>query len=251
MPQKEEDMSDPFENEGTPNADPASTRFFEGGSPSCQFKNVGDFHQGTILKFEEAQQRDITTQELAFWSDGNKKEMLVITLQTTEHSDNIDDDDGTRRLYVNKPSGMYIAIAAAIKASKQKFVVGGWLAVKFTQLGVAKIKSHNPPKEYAAKYSVSAAVHPTSDTSATYARGIAVKAFIGKNPTTKDNAKLKDRFNILVGRQFVGIPESVITADQWSGLAADIEMGDYRESTNEILPSSQPTLGNDEPDVPF
>ena len=141
---------DPFEEQ--PPAAPDASNFFESGAASCRFQTIGDAHQGSILDFKEAQQRDIQTGEPAHWPDGNKKMMLVVTIKTNERDPEIDDDDGERRLYVNKPSGMFAAISTAIKLSKGKFAVGGTLAVKYVKNGKPKTPGFSPPKEYAARY---------------------------------------------------------------------------------------------------
>ena len=78
--------------------------------------------------------------------------MLVITLQTNDRDPELDDDDGERRLYVNKPGGMFAAIMRAIKASNAKFAIGGTLAVKYEKNGKPTTPGFNPPKEYIAKY---------------------------------------------------------------------------------------------------
>lgn len=143
---------DPWNEEPATSANDASN-FFESGAASCRFQNIGDVHVGKILDFKESQQRDIKSGEPAFWPDGNKKMMLIITIQTNEHDDQIEDDDGERRLYVNKPSGMFVAISSAIKLSKGKFAIGGTLAVKYIKNGKPKTPGFNAPKEYVAKYS--------------------------------------------------------------------------------------------------
>lgn len=140
--------NDPFNDE--PTQSPPESDFFSGGSPSCRFTNIGDTHGGTVVGFEVAQQRDIKTGEAKFWPDGKKCEMLVITLQTDERDPEIDDDDGERRLYVNKPSGMFVAIKTAI--GKHKLVAGAKLAVKYVKNGKPTTPGFNPPKEYQAHY---------------------------------------------------------------------------------------------------
>lgn len=137
----------PFDDE--PQTATASD-FFASGSPSCRFTNIGDTHVGKIVTFEESQQKDIQTGAPKFWPDGNPCQMLVITLATDERDAEIDDDDGQRRLYVNKPSGMFVAIKAAV--GKNKFAAGGTLAIKYVKNGKPKAAGFSPPKEYAAKY---------------------------------------------------------------------------------------------------
>lgn len=156
-------MSDPFsdEPESAPPQSDASD-FFSGGSPSCRFSNIGDMHQGVITRMEKGQQRDIQTGAPKFWPDGNKCEQIVITLQTQEHDAEIDDDDGERRLYVNKPGGMFAAIKTAL--GKEQLKIGGTLAIKYVKNGPKKQAGFNAPKEYIARYFAPGAVAPSNPT---------------------------------------------------------------------------------------
>lgn len=152
---------DPFADPNAPpTGDPTTTDFFSGGCPPCRFESIGDSHYGTILQFDEAQQRDIKSGTPKFWPDGNPAKVLIVTLQTTERDPEIEDDDGQRKLYVNLPGGMFSAIKSAL--GKNKFAVGAMLAVKYTGNGKPRQAGFNAPKEYAAKYTpsgVSAAPH--------------------------------------------------------------------------------------------
>lgn len=145
-------MSDqnPFDDDQDQTTPAPASDFFASGSPSCRFNYIGDTHIGKIVTFDETQQKDIATGALKFWPDGNPRQMLVITLATNERDAEIDDDDGQRRLYVNKPSGMFAAIKVAI--GKNKFAAGGTLAIKYVQNGQPKQAGFSPPKEYTAKY---------------------------------------------------------------------------------------------------
>lgn len=143
-------MEDPFAEKQAGTPAKAAEDFFATGSPSCRFTNIGDTHWGTITEIEKAQQRDIKTGQPKTWPDGNPCEMIVITLQTNERDADIEDDDGLRKLYVNKPSGMFAAIKTAI--GKNRLQVGDKLAVKYLKNGKPKTAGYNPPKEYVAKY---------------------------------------------------------------------------------------------------
>lgn len=174
-------QTDPFDDQPAPAND--ASGFFDSGAASCRFANIGDTHVGVITDFKESQQRNIETSEPAFWPDGNKKMMLVITIQTQERDDQIDDDDGERRLFVNKPSGMFAAIANAIKASKGKFSIGGTIAVKYVKNGTPKARGFSAPKEYIAKYTPPGATvsAPATVPAQTHANG-------GSAPTTNIGA---------------------------------------------------------------
>ena len=152
---------DPFADDGG-QSDPGShpsqqgfssiDDFLSGGTPSAKFTNIGDVHQGIITHFEVSQQRDIKTGAPKTWPDGKPCEQLLVTIQTNERSTEIDDDSGERRLYINRPGGMYTALTTAIKKSGAKFAVGGTLAFKYVGNGVPTQKGYNAPKQYAAKY---------------------------------------------------------------------------------------------------
>jgi hypothetical protein len=208
---------DPFsENESPPEGNhstqgfSSADDFLSGGIPSAKFNDIGVMHQGVITAFEVGQQRDINTGQPKFWPDGKPCEQMVITIQTKERDSAIDDDDGERRLYVNRPGGMYSALTAAIKVSKSKFVVGGSLAIKYVGNGTPTKKGHNPPKQYIAKYtppgaqiqtntnigdgkvlaSQAAYVSPNADAMA--ARKAAGDAFQAKYPGIDNSALVDD-----------------------------------------------------------
>ncbi len=217
---------DPF-NEATP--EDRASNFFDSGSASCRFSNIGDVHQGKVLAFEETQQRDIKTKAPAVWPDGNPKMMLVITLQTAERDEAIDDDNGERRLYVNKPSGMFAAIKTAI--GKQTFAVGGQLAVKYTGNGKSKSPGFNPPKEYVAKYTApSNGTPPTWDALAvtvgqSEARKAAWESFRALHPG-KTTEEISTAWRELITGTFPGQQDSnSLVAAQWAMLKAKIESG--------------------------
>ncbi len=224
---------DPF-NEATP--EDRASNFFDSGSASCRFSNIGDVHQGKVLAFEETQQRDIKTKAPAVWPDGNPKMMLVITLQTAERDEAIDDDNGERRLYVNKPSGMFAAIKTAI--GKQNFAIGGQLAVKYTGNGKSKSPGFNPPKEYVAKYAAPsngtppAASYSSSGTTTSAgptvgqadAQRAAWNAFRSVNPG-KSTEEMATDWRGLLADTFHGQDSKSLVQAQWAMLKAKIESG--------------------------
>ena len=102
------------------------------------------------------QQRDISTGDKKFWSDGNPMMQLVVTVQTNERDPQIDEDDGRRRLFVK--GQLQKAIADAVKTvGGRGLEIGGTLTVTYTHDGVATQRGFNPPKQYTAQYVAAAA----------------------------------------------------------------------------------------------
>jgi hypothetical protein len=122
-----------------------------GGAPSAKFPVVGTTVVGTITEQPEVQQvRDFSTGEPQFWNDGKPKQQIVVTLGTQERDPQINDDDGTRRIFVK--GGMVKAVREAVKRSGAKGLeVGGRLEVTYTGDGERK-GNLNAPKLYSASY---------------------------------------------------------------------------------------------------
>ncbi len=119
--------------------------------PSATFNEIGTVHEGVITALDVMQAREFGTTKLAFWSDGQPKMQAVVTIRTQERDQEIENDNGVRRLYVSS-KGMREAIAAAVKkAGATGLAVGGTLGVKYTRNGEGK-NPQNPPKVYGAKY---------------------------------------------------------------------------------------------------
>lgn len=121
------------------------------GVPSAAFPQIGTVVEGTILKLEKTQQRDMTTGQPKVWEDGNPMWQFVFTLRTELRDDQIVNDDGIRKVYAK--AQMEKAIRDAIRQSGHKGdIVGGTLAVKFTREEQAKTRGFNPQKVYAARF---------------------------------------------------------------------------------------------------
>lgn len=127
-----------------------------GGAPSAKFPAVGCSVAGTITQQPEVQQvRDFSTGEPQYWPDGKPKQQLVVTLATDERDPQINDDDGTRRLFIK--GLMLKAVRDAVrKAGARGLEVGGRLEVTYVGDGERK-GNLNPPKLYAAAYTPPAA----------------------------------------------------------------------------------------------
>lgn len=148
---------------------PSANDFLMGESvPSAKFPQIGATVTGTICEPPVVQQqRDYTTGELKFWSDGNPMMQLVVTLQTTERDPDIVDDDGRRRVYVR--GQLKKAVQRAVKATGAPGLeVGGQLTVTYARDGQPTNPRFNPPKEYTATYHPPAAgaTEPTTSPTA-------------------------------------------------------------------------------------
>jgi hypothetical protein len=137
----------------TQQAPPDPNAFLMGGGvPSASFKKHGDKITGTICEPPiTQQQRDYTTNEPKFWEDGNPMWHLVVTLQTDTTSDDIEDDDGRRRIYLKNNSKKAVSDAVR-EAGAKALEVGGILTLCYMDDGKAGKKGMQPPKLYEAEY---------------------------------------------------------------------------------------------------
>lgn len=120
------------------------------GVPSAKFPTIGTAVKGVVEHLEVNQQRDFTTGEPKTWEDGKPMMQLVITLSTEDRDPEIDNDDGTRRLYAK--GQMLNAIRAAVKQTNSQLLVGGTLVVKYVGDKAAERRGMNPAKQYEAAY---------------------------------------------------------------------------------------------------
>lgn len=127
-----------------------------GGAPTAKFPTPGTVVGGRITEPPRVeQQRDISTGDKKFWSDGDPMMQLVVTVQTDERDPALEDDDGKRRIFVK--GVMKNAVADAVRdAGGKGLEVGGSLWVKYTHDGVAKDRGMSPPKQYDARYATAA-----------------------------------------------------------------------------------------------
>lgn len=123
-----------------------------GGVPSASFLAIGDQVEGIISEPPTlSQQKSIDTGLPKTWEDGNPMMQLVVTLQTDQRSEEIDDDDGRRRIYVK--FNLKNAVADAVrKAGAKSLEVGGRLKVQYVRNGEQTKKGFSPPKLYQASY---------------------------------------------------------------------------------------------------
>lgn len=132
--------------------DEANRWLMGSGVPSCSFPVLNTKHEGHILAIEMGQQRDPQNNKPKVWDDGSPMMQMIITLRTDERDAEVENDDGTRKLYVAS-KGMREALAAAVKLTGASGIaVGGRLGMKFVAEGERTNRAFNPPKEYKARY---------------------------------------------------------------------------------------------------
>lgn len=120
------------------------------GAPGAKFPTVGTTLVGDITKLEVTEQRDIKTKKPKLWPSGDIMEQIVITLQTTERSADIEDDDGKRRFFVDS-KGKREALQDAVRASGARLAEGGRLGIRLAGLGEAQ-PGLSAPKLWAFEY---------------------------------------------------------------------------------------------------
>lgn len=122
------------------------------GVRSAAFSRIGDEIVGFIIRTPEVrQQRNFDTGEPLFWSDGNPRMQMVITLMTEEQDASDPEDSGERSIYAR--GNMLAAIRTAVRqAGARGLEVGGKLLVKFSGEGTPTRRGLNPPKLYEARY---------------------------------------------------------------------------------------------------
>ena len=121
---------------------------------------MGDTISGEIISVERVQQTSFESGEPLFWSNGDKRMLTKVTLQT-ELQDS-DEDDGVRTLHAkggnfeaNKGEGLAMekAIVEAAKEAKSSSLdAGGKLSIKLSGLSKPTTRGYQPARLYKAKY---------------------------------------------------------------------------------------------------
>lgn len=127
--------------------------FLMGGAKSATFPTIGTKIQGKIVepKPKKIDVLDPKTRKPEYWDNGNKKEQILVTLQTNERDPQDDQDDGLRRLFMK--GNLQNAVAAAVRAAGAKGIaLGGIISVEYVSDGVKPGPGLSPPKEYKAVY---------------------------------------------------------------------------------------------------
>jgi hypothetical protein len=131
------------------------------GAKAFAFENIGDRVRGVIVAMQKRQQTDMQSGEPVFWSNGDPKYMLQVSLQT-ELQDS-DDDEGLRSVYLRggnytpskgKGTSSLNAVKDAVKRSgtDKGIEIGGTLALEYTGEAKASAKGFNNAKLYTADY---------------------------------------------------------------------------------------------------
>ena len=118
--------------------------FVGDGVPFLKFPTIGTKYSGVIADMMKRQQRDFQTGEPAFWTDGEPKLELIVTIDT---------EDGPMRLAIKKGTQMWGAFADELRAKNASGPeIGAKIAVAYTGDGESKTRGFAPPKLYAFAY---------------------------------------------------------------------------------------------------
>lgn len=121
-----------------------------GGAPSAKFPTPGTTVKGTIEDAVLSQQTDLDGKPKT-WDDGNPRMQVVVTLATDERDASVDDDKGTRRVFIK--GQMLSALKDALKKAGAKNIeVGGTLAVRYTEDEASTKTGYNAKKVYVCQY---------------------------------------------------------------------------------------------------
>jgi len=122
-----------------------------GGAPAAKFAEHGATVKGTVVSAELKQQTDPADGSVKTWQDGSPRMQVVVTLSTDERDPAIDDDDGTRRVFMK--GNMLKALKDALRQAGSKTIEpGGQIAIRYTGDGEKTNPAYSAPKLYAAQY---------------------------------------------------------------------------------------------------
>jgi hypothetical protein len=132
--------------------------FGGGGAPAVSFKAIGDSVAGVITDLASRQQRDYEDNSPKVWADTGKPMMeLIVTLDTGIIDPTIEDDDGSRRVFVR--GAMLTAFGDACRLAKtRRPEVGGKVTITHSGLGTPSNPRFNAPKLFAIAYEPPTAV---------------------------------------------------------------------------------------------
>jgi hypothetical protein len=133
-----------------------------GGGPIWGGASVGEGDEitGVIIDVIASQQTDMETKMPKFYPDGNPMMQLVFTLQTSLRDPNVEDDDGTRRIFAKRGKDeakgypMLNAITKALDKHKVKVSqsLGGTLRIKCFGNGTPTVKGYQGTKLFKATF---------------------------------------------------------------------------------------------------
>lgn len=126
------------------NAPSPDDLLFGSGAKSYSFKTIGETLEGILVGKDAQHKTDFVTKEKKYYSDGNAIYQLVLTLKTELRNPEIEDDDGTRRVFCSPQ--LKTEVARAISAAGGKALT---LGAKFRITFVREVPAQgNPKKEY-------------------------------------------------------------------------------------------------------
>ncbi len=117
------------------------------GGRTFKFERPGDTVTGVITSIDVRQARDYDTGKPETWDDGNPKEQIVVTLTTDLRDATVEDDDGSRTVYIKGWGAQLRAFREAVKQAGDKPQPGDTFTASYTGDG-PKVDRKNPPKLY-------------------------------------------------------------------------------------------------------
>jgi hypothetical protein len=122
-----------------------------GGAPAAKFPTIGTKVVGKVLSQKKQASKDMQTGKPKTFENGDPMYEIVFTLATDERDPEIEDDDGTRRVFAR--GQMLKAIGQALRKAKwSKELVGGTLGIKYAADGEPAARGFSPPKLYQAMF---------------------------------------------------------------------------------------------------
>lgn len=125
--------------------------FGSGGGPAtAKLSQPGDTAEGIIYKMERMAETDDEGNVIVDPRTNKPKPLLVLHLITKQRNPEIEDDDGTRRLWL-KSNGLW-AVQNALREQGLKPRVGGMIRVKVDSLKPNSNPKRKPIKQHVAQY---------------------------------------------------------------------------------------------------
>jgi hypothetical protein len=127
-----------------------------GGSTTAFNKNspVGTTFSGPVLSVNVRGSIDPKTGKPDTWDDGNPKEQVSVTVQTALRDPNIEEDDGSRTIYIKWWGAQKQALVQALRnASVEDIEIGGMFTATYMGEGPQPDnKALSPAKLYSYSY---------------------------------------------------------------------------------------------------
>ncbi len=178
-----------------PNQPTADELLFSSGPKAFSFDGpIGTKVEGTIVKKDVAQRRDMDSNELLFYLDGNPKNQVVLTLQTSLRDPSIQGDDGLRRWFLSDEAKKQLAKAVRA-AGGTSLQVGAHVSGEFIReekVGNSKFKTKFYKVDYTPKNEVEADVALLSNGNGNGNAAPATVTSTASAPTTAAPAALPD-----------------------------------------------------------